>query len=143
MPMLAFDRPIPLSLLNPGAALPPPPPPAALMPELPRPAAPDDHAHHLPPVAAEPPAAPGEEAPRPKPEAAETAPLFAPAIDARILALRSGREITGERFDRLMAGFKLRPKRVVRKAAKPAEKAADGKADKKADKKAEKAAKGH
>ena len=77
-------------------------------------------------------------------------PLFDAHTDARILALATSREITRERFDRLMVGWRLKPKPKVKAVApKPApkdnaDKAADQKADKKADKKAkDKPAKGH
>lgn len=79
--------------------------------------------------------------------AAEMAPpLFDAHTEARILALSTSREMTRERFERLMMGFRLKPKPKVRVApAKAASKdKADPKADKKADKKAkDKPAKGH
>ena len=71
-------------------------------------------------------------------------PLFDPATEARMLALRTSHEMTLERFERLMVGFRLKPKPKVKPKAAPS-KAAD-KADKaadKADKKADKKAKGH
>ncbi len=75
-------------------------------------------------------------------------PLFDPATEARMLALRTSHEMTLERFERLMVGFRLKPKPKVKPKAVPA-KAADKadksekKADKKADQKADKKAKGH
>jgi hypothetical protein len=71
-------------------------------------------------------------------------PLFDPATEARMLALRTSHEMTLERFERLMVGFRLKPKPKVKPKAAPA-KAADkaDKSEKKADKKADKKAKGH
>jgi hypothetical protein len=71
-------------------------------------------------------------------------PLFDPATEARLLALRTSHEMTLERFERLMVGFRLKPKPKVKPKAAPA-KAADkaDKSEKKADKKADKKAKGH
>lgn len=83
--------------------------------------------------------------PLPEPHAqTEPQPLFDSSTEARILSLRAGREITLERIDRVMTGFKLRPKPVVKpKPAKKADAKADKKADNKADKKADKKSKGH
>jgi len=71
-------------------------------------------------------------------------PLFDPATEARMLALRTSHEMTLERFERLMVGFRLKPKPKVKPKAAPS-KAADkaDKSEKKADKKADKKAKGH
>jgi hypothetical protein len=79
-------------------------------------------------------------------------PLFDPATEARMLVLRTSHEMTLERFERLMVGFRLKPKpkpkpKVKPKAApaKAGDKAdkSEKKADKKADQKADKKAKGH
>ncbi|MFN5722662.1 MAG: hypothetical protein ACK47O_02450, partial [Betaproteobacteria bacterium] len=71
-------------------------------------------------------------------------PLFDPATEARMLSLRTSHEMTLERFERLMVGFRLKPKPKVKPKAAPS-KAADkaDKSEKKADKKADKKAKGH
>ena len=78
-----------------------------------------------------------------QPSAAANQPLFDTPTETRILALRSSHELTLERFERLMVGFRLKPKPKVKAApAKSAEKS-KGKADAKADKKSDKKAKGH
>ncbi|MBU6195683.1 MAG: hypothetical protein KGP02_12415 [Burkholderiales bacterium] len=76
---------------------------------------------------------------QPQPQAPEQPqPLFDARTEARILALATSREITRERFDRLMVGWRLKPKPKVKAAAAKA--APKDKAEKKAK---EKPAKGH
>jgi hypothetical protein len=77
--------------------------------------------------------------------AAANQPLFDAVTEARMLALRTSHEMTLERFERLMVGFRLKPKPKAKPKAAPAKKADEkaDKAEKKADKKADKKAKGH
>ncbi|MEY2593679.1 MAG: hypothetical protein RI972_1368 [Pseudomonadota bacterium] len=83
-----------------------------------------------------PPAQPQSQAQPQAPE--QPQPLFDARTEARILALATSREITRERFDRLMVGWRLKPKPKVKAAAAKA--APKDKAEKKAK---EKPAKGH
>lgn len=138
VPALAADRPIPASLLQTELGAPPQP----VQSEVPV-SAPAESIRKVPVQAAPAPEPAPEPAPKSAPEA-EPEALFDSATEARILSLRAGREITLDRIERVMAGFKLRPKPVVKPkpAKKAAAKAADG-ADKKADKKAYKKSKGH
>ncbi len=143
VPALAPDRPIPLSLLQAGGAVPPP------NCEQGHGAAKEsgDESPGAEPLQSPVPAPAPVTSRMAEPEShppAEPDPLFDNATETRILALRAGREITGERIDRVMAGFKLRPKPIAKpKPAKKADTKAEKKADKKAEKKPEKKAKGH
>jgi hypothetical protein len=151
VPSLAADRPIPLSLLQPEFAA-----SAAFRPVLTEMPVSGQEAKRTPQQGSSQPvevvagavgstvaSAVLEEADGSDAEAAHQ-PLFDPATEARMLALRTSHEMTLERFERLMVGFRLKPKPKVKPKAAPA-KAADkaDKSEKKADKKADKKAKGH
>lgn len=153
VPVLALERPIPASLLNPEAAL--AMQAGLVLPDSPpsspgNPAADGRNAQHgapeqaldqavaTVPAQAQPPAASTVSL-----ETRAPAPLFDVATESRILALRAGREIMLERVDRLMGAFKLKPKpRSV--ATKPKARPKDDKASEKGpDKPKAKASKGH
>lgn len=135
IPALTVDRPIPASLLQPGVSVEsvsgfPQPEPAAkavtAVEAVPQPAT-APHSPHVDSAAAETrgpsmgsaptAAAPKRQAPR-EPTAPAVEPLFDQATEARMLALRTSHEMTLERFERLMVGFRLKPKPRVA-AAKP------------------------
>lgn len=135
IPALTVDRPIPASLLQPGVSVEsvsgfPEPEPAAkavtAVEAVPQPAT-ALHSPHVDSAAAETrgpsmgsaptAAAPKRQAPQ-EPTAPAVEPLFDQATEARMLALRTSHEMTLERFERLMVGFRLKPKPRVA-AAKP------------------------
>lgn len=167
VPSLAAGRPIPASLLAPGltpeqlqAALgpapvfaPSPPAPQPVAPEAFTPLSEPAHAPSAEPkpnpeLGADPGSELGSElgsAPKglhttPPPPSAQSQlqALFDVATQTRILALATSRELTRERFDRLMAGWRLKPKPRVKAVAPKA--APKDKAEKKAK---DKPAKGH
>lgn len=103
VPVLSAERPIPVSLLNPEAQAPEPVAPTQGPEPAPVPQ-PAPVQHVAPPPAPTP-------APAPQ-------PLWDLQTETRILALHTGREMTSDRFERVMAGFKLKPKPRA-PAAKP------------------------